>query len=118
MDKILWEAKKENFKRRAKEKMQAAATWCYDHKEALIVAVPIVVGGTKFIMRETNKVRHDIHEKRMNEEYDRRIYDPSSGVMLRTKHVMSEREKSEYCRLRNEEGMSVWQALKEMDLID
>ena len=118
MDKILWEAKVANFKFKAKEKAKKAAEWCYDHKEALAIAVPVVIGGGKFILHESNKIRHDIHEKRMDEEYDRRIYDPSSGVMLRTKHVMSEKEKSEYCRLRNEEGMSVWQALKEMNLID
>lgn len=118
MDKILFEAKVAELKWRAKEKAKAAAQWCYDHKEALVVAIPVVVGGTKFVMHETNKIRHDIHERKMNEEYDRRIYDPSSGVMLRTKHVMTNKEKSEFCRLRNEEDMSVWQALKIMNLID
>lgn len=119
MDKILFEAKVADLKFKAKKKAKAAINWAVDHKEFLAVATPLAIGGVKFIAHESNKVRHDIHERKMADEYyDRRIYDPSDGIKYTLKHAMSEKEKSEYGRLRHEEGLSVWEALKKMRLID
>lgn len=119
MDKTLWKFKVQAFKNNAKQKAKEALEWCVDHKEFLAIATPVVIGGGKFIMHETNKIRHDIHEQKMAEEYyDRRVYDPSDGIKYTLKHAMSDKEKSEYGRLRHEKGMSVWEALKTMKLID
>jgi len=119
MDKTLWKFKVEAFKRETKEKAKRALNWCVDHPELALAGATAIVGGSKFLIKEGNKIRRDRHEKAMADEYyNRQIYDPSDGIKYTLKHSMSEKEKSEYGRLRHVEGMSVWEVLKTMGLID
>lgn len=119
MDKVLFQFKVQNFKNKAKKKAKAAWDWCVEHPQIAIAGATAAVGGAKFLIKEGNKIRRDHHERIMADEYyDRRIYDPSDGIKYTLKHSMSDKEKSEYGRLRHEEGLSVWEALKRMKLID
>ena len=61
---------------RAKWKVQDAIDWCREHKEAIIVFGPVIMGGIIEIAKISTK-RHTVsEEKALKERY---VYDRSTG---------------------------------------
>ena len=60
----------------AKWKAQAAVDWCKEHKEAIIVFGPTIMGGIIEIAKISTK-RHTVNEEKALK--DRYIYDRSTG---------------------------------------
>lgn len=60
----------------AKLKLVCAAEWCKDHKEAIIVFGPMIMGGIIEIAKISTK-RHTVNEEKALKE--RYVYDRSAG---------------------------------------
>ncbi len=67
---------KKSWKDKIKEKGAKIGAWCSNHKEALIVFVPLAVTSTVDIVKTVSKNRANKEEKRLKENF---IYDRSSG---------------------------------------
>lgn len=60
----------------AKLKLVCAAEWCKDHKEAIIVFGPVIMGGIVEIAKISSR-RHTVNEEKALKE--RYVYDRSGG---------------------------------------
>lgn len=60
----------------AKLKLVCAAEWCKDHKEAIIVFGPVIMGGIIEIAKISSR-RHTVNEEKALKE--RYVYDRSAG---------------------------------------
>lgn len=97
----------------AKWKAQAAVDWCKEHKEAIIVFGPVIMGGIIEIAKISTK-RHTVNEEKALKE--RYIYDRSTGHYYEMKRKP---KSSEWLQIeqRKQNGETLGSILNDMKLL-
>ena len=97
----------------AKWNAQAAVDWCRQHKEAIIVFEPVIMGGIIEIAKISTK-RHTVNEEKALKE--RYIYDRSTGHYYELKRKP---KSSEWLQIeqRKQNGETLGWILNDMGLL-
>lgn len=97
----------------AKWKAHAMAEWCKQHKEAIIVFGPVIMGGIIEIAKISTKKNTVNEEKALKERY---IYDRSAGHYFELKRKL---KSSEWLQIeqRKNNGESLGYILADMRLL-
>lgn len=111
------DSKWERFKAKTKEKYNQTKEWCEEHKELVLAAVPVVIGGV-FEVIKTGMKYHDRAEEREAELKKRcSEWDPKVGSYVDIVRPLTGDEKEEIARRTREEGVTKTELLKQMGLL-
>lgn len=103
----------EDFKWKAKQKYEAAKTWCTENKEVVIAAIPALITGAFEIIKIASKADAREEEKELKELY---IYDRSMGHYWKLRRRLTNSEYREIER-RRAEGESMGEILEDMRVL-
>ena len=107
------ESKKEKTIRKAREAKDKIVQFCIDHKEALLVIIPVLVSGTIELIKIAARNGSQKEDKYLKENY---IYDRSAGHYYELQHKPSS---SEWKMIdhRKSEGELLGDILTDMDIL-
>lgn len=113
MDKILVRFKVEKFKRDLKEKTNNVLEWCGQHKEEIVIFVPVVTSGVFKIVKMHSRKTALEDERYLKERY---VYDRSAGHYYETRRKI---KSSEWAIIddRRKNGESLGEILQSMRLL-
>lgn len=107
----------EEFKRKAKERCNAAYSWCKEHKEVVLAIVPVLISGGFELAKTSMKYRDKAEERKLEEEKLASVYDRSAGMYLSTRRQLNN---SDYRRIQElkRQGYTTGEALDRLGLLD
>lgn len=123
MKKKNWEEIKNDFENwkyqkevKLKRKTEDALRWIANNRDALIVAIPTVIGVGKFVDKNVQRISRRNTVKREEKIRNRSIWDPKLGFWHKCKRDLTEKDKLEI-EIRMNRGESIGNILRSMKLI-